>query len=438
MKKYTSADLAPIRLPVADVDGDGVIRVACVGDSITAGMPDSNYPAFLQEYLNVLGKQDGNTYEVCNHGKGGAAVRHYLENIGTVSWENVTDEDGDGKAYFYYDDVRYTSSLTYTPDVVLVQFGTNDGAGGNLPIVDSYFKTDYYEYLIKPYQDKGSYVVLATPPHASNGIHDEGVNGRIRQLVREIAAERNLPLIDVNKLTEGRDESFPDGLHGNDSGYSLLAQLYFNKVFGGERVCVGVHSNPGAMICFDLHNAVADEKGDCFVTLPAYQQGREVAIKAVCDGFRTVEKKEVARANEIYECVLTQRQYNLAVGCTATADSFIGDNCPALAVDGDKKSRWESEYRDGCWLMVDLGESKTFSAVNVFWEGAYANHYTIDVSKDGEAFTTVADVTIGRGGLESTLLCETKARFVRINCLTRGTWFGNSIHELQILTEKAD
>ncbi len=435
MKRLSYTDVTACRLPVKDVDGDGVIRVACVGDSITAGTPKSNYPDFLQMYLNSLGEKDGNRYEVQNHGKGGAAVRHYIEPVGTVAWENVADTDGDGMAYFYYDDLRYTSSLTYTPDVVLVQFGTNDGAGGNLSIVDSYFKEDYVNYLVNPYRSKGALVVLATPPHAGNGIHDEGVNGKISDLVREIAAEQNLPLIDINRLTEGRHESFPDGLHGNDSGYSLLAQLYCNKVFGGQRLSVTVDTTPDAMIYLGIHNAVADQNGKAVITFPVEDEGQTLTLKTVSDGFRTVEQTVTVTDNAVYRSEMTVRQYNLAVGCKAVADGFVGDNRPELAVDGDKKSRWESEYRDGCFLTVDLGSKKTFSAVNIFWEGAFTADYSIDISDDGETFETVATVEINRGGLESTVFEPVAARFVRISCIRRGTYFGNSIHELQILTE---
>ena len=53
---------------VRDIDGDGVIRVACVGDSITAGTQAFNYPKYLAECLDALGKVDGRKYAVRNHG----------------------------------------------------------------------------------------------------------------------------------------------------------------------------------------------------------------------------------------------------------------------------------------------------------------------------------------------------------------------------------
>jgi len=438
MRHYTEADLAATKLPFRSLTNDNVIRVACVGDSITAGMPNSNYPAFLQEYLNALGKKDGNTYLVKNHGKGGAAVHHALENFGDLNWgwRTVIDDDNDGKAYFYYDDIAYRSAMEYTPDVTIIQFGTNDGPVGNLDKVDSYFKQDYYEYLIKPFLEKGSYVVLATPPHASNGLHDFGVNGHVSELVREIAKERNLPLIDINEATEGRNDAFPDGLHGNDSGYSLLAQTYFARVFGGERIKVTIKAAPNALISYGIHAGFADENGEVCFTLPAFEEGNTVKVKCVTDGWKTVCDEVKVKKNDTLTYTFTERRYNLAVGCSTVSDSFVGENKPSLAVDGDRKTRWESEMRDDCFLTVDLGRACAVQGVNIYWEGAYAANYTIDVSNDGESFVTVAEENIARSGLASTDFDEVSARFVRVHCLRRGTGWGNSIYELQILSNK--
>ena len=438
MRKYTPADLAAARLPFRSLTGDKTIRVACVGDSITAGMPQSNYPAFLQEYLTELGKKDGYTYLVKNHGTGGAAVHHVIEPFGDLNWgwRTVIDDDNDGKAYFYYDDIAYRSAMEYTPDVTIIQFGTNDGPTGNLDKVDGYFKADYYEYLIKPFLDKGSFVVLATPPHAHNGIHDFGVNGKISDLVREIAKERDLPLIDINEATEGRNDAFPDGLHGNDSGYSLLAQTYFARVFGGERIMVTVKSAPGAMVSYGIHAGYTNENGEVCFTLPAFEEGRKVAVRCVADGWKSVSGEATVTADAVYEFPLTERQVDLAVGCKAVSDSEVDRNTADKAVNGDRKTRWESAMKDDCSLTVDLGSKKRFNAVNICWEAAYASHYTVDVSDDGTTYRTVAEEHISRGGLAVTDFAETEARFVRIHCITRGTGWGNSIYELQILTDK--
>lgn len=419
----TSADpLAPNKLAWKDVDEDGVIRVACVGDSITAGSEPVTYPNYLQEYLNFLSTVDGNQYEVKNHGKGGAAVRDEPENIGSR---------------FYYDDVSYTSSLTYTPDVVIVQMGTNDGAFDNLANADNYFKTDYYTYLIKPYLDKGSYVVLATPPCASNDIHPEGVNGKISTLVRELATEHSLPLIDTNKLTEGREESFPDGLHGNTSGYSLLAQIYYSQVFGGSLWRMTFKTQPGASVFFDIHMATADENGVATLTLLDSQASRTFDLKVTCKDFKNYTDNIIVNDDMTVTCNLTPGMYDVTGNATATADSVYGggENVAQNAVDGNLDTRWESNYKNGCWLLVDLGATKSINGVNIYWEGAYAKEYDIEVSSDGESFTTVASVTLTHEGEEITSFSPIDARYIRVNCKTRSTVFGNSIYEFKALSD---
>lgn len=179
---------------VRDVDGDGVIRVACVGDSITAGTPDYNYPKYLAEYLKAFGAKTGVRYEVKNHGKGAASVRHVREKV-DVNGDGVKDD------YFYYDDRRYLSSLEYTPDVVIVQMGTNNAVFDNWWSWDSYFDRDYEEFLVRPYREKGSLVVVSTPPYAHNGMHDDTVNGPVRERIVALARKLKLPVVDMNRLT---------------------------------------------------------------------------------------------------------------------------------------------------------------------------------------------------------------------------------------------
>ncbi len=422
----TQSPWDPNKMDIKDVDNDGVIRVACVGDSITAGSDPITYPNYLQEYLNFLSAGSFATeagsvkYEVKNHGKGGAAVRDEPENVGSR---------------FYYDDPLYTSSLTYTPDVVIVQMGTNDGAYDNLANADTYFKADYYTYFIKPYVEKGSLLVLATPPTASNGIHNDGVNGKISTLVRELATEYSLPLVDTNALTTGRDESFPDGLHGNASGYSLLAQIYYNKVFGGNLWSLTVKTQPGAVVTCDIHMAVADASGVAKLTTLDYQASRNFNLKVTCKDFKVYSDSIIVNSDMTLTCNLTPGLYDVTGNANAIADSTTGDNVAQLAVDGNDSTRWESSYKDGCWLLVDLGETKSVNGVSIVWEGAYAKEYDIEVSVDGQTFTKVASVTIGREGEEITSFDPVETRYIRVNCKARATKYGSSIYEFKALSD---
>jgi hypothetical protein len=84
---------------------------------------------------------------------------------------------------------------------------------------------------------------------------------------------------------------------------------------------------------------------------------------------------------------------NLALGKTATASST--DNSagqPSNAVDGRLDTRWSSAYQDNQWIQVDLGAVTTFDRVILVWETAYASEFDIQVSNDGQTWTTVKSV----------------------------------------------
>lgn len=118
------------------------IRVACLGDSITAGArvnaTAESYPARLQELL-------GNTYDVRNFGIGGATlIRTGRPNI----WQTLDDVRG------------------FRPHIVIISLGTNDTVGGRRKNWDNIeqFEDDYSE-LINALADLATKprIVLCTP-----------------------------------------------------------------------------------------------------------------------------------------------------------------------------------------------------------------------------------------------------------------------------------
>ncbi|MFD4989516.1 discoidin domain-containing protein [Streptomyces sp. NPDC058374] len=129
---------------------------------------------------------------------------------------------------------------------------------------------------------------------------------------------------------------------------------------------------------------------------------------------------------------------NVALGKEATASSFqesYGDcPCPASnAVDGNATSRWSSDWSDPQWLSVDLGERTDFHHVQLQWEASYAKAYTVQVSDDGENWTTVHEVTDGNGGVDD-IEVDAAGRYVRVHGTERGTGYGYSLHEFGVYT----
>ncbi|GAB1691043.1 discoidin domain-containing protein [Krasilnikovia sp. M28-CT-15] len=127
---------------------------------------------------------------------------------------------------------------------------------------------------------------------------------------------------------------------------------------------------------------------------------------------------------------------NLSAGRPATASSYQptgtnGPQLPAYAVDGDYRTRWASEWVPTAWLQVDLGSTQSFSHVQLAWETAYANAYTIQSSTDGTSWTSIYSTTNGNGGFDDLSLTGS-GRYVRVNCTSRATSFGYSLWEFGV------
>ncbi|MDQ2076692.1 discoidin domain-containing protein [Marinimicrobium sp. ABcell2] len=123
---------------------------------------------------------------------------------------------------------------------------------------------------------------------------------------------------------------------------------------------------------------------------------------------------------------------NLALGKEATSSSRETASMDAAnAVDGNMASRWSSSRQDNNWIAIDLGEVYTLSGVSLHWEAAFARQYQIQVSNDGQDWTTVRTVTNGSGGLESFSLDAT-ARHIRMNGIERATQWGYSLWEFEV------
>lgn len=123
---------------------------------------------------------------------------------------------------------------------------------------------------------------------------------------------------------------------------------------------------------------------------------------------------------------------NLALGKTAVASSDQGGFEPAKAFDANNTSRWGSTYNDNQWLYVDLGRSTNITQVNLIWEIAYGKDFRLDVSADATNWTTIKTVTNNTSHVNEVALTAT-GRYVRMYGVTRGTGYGFSLYEMQVL-----
>ena len=192
------------------------LRVACVGDSITEGSGLGNsatesYPAKLQRLL-------GSVYQVSNFGVSGRTLL----------------KKGD---YPYWKESAYTSSHTSNPDIVLIMLGTNDSKSWNWRYSTN-FVSDYLE-LIATYTNLSSHprIMLSTPcPVFGSGVYSISpgiVRTNIAPAVRDLGAQLGLEVLDLQVLLAGHQEWFPDTVHPNSKGTTVMAALIRSALLGG-------------------------------------------------------------------------------------------------------------------------------------------------------------------------------------------------------------
>lgn len=203
------------------------IRVACLGDSITAGAQVESaiesYPARLQEML-------GEQFLVRNFGAGGATLWH----------------GGEPNAF-----QQLPPAKAFAPQIAILAFGINDTRGRDVDYWDHFpeFPADAARLLAEILALPGPPHILLCLPIANfadlPGMPEErkeNVSERLPRLVmvreklREVAGEfanRGVTLCDLHAVTESRPDVFAvDGVHLKACGYRLLAETIRERIPG--------------------------------------------------------------------------------------------------------------------------------------------------------------------------------------------------------------
>ncbi|MDP4184031.1 MAG: GDSL-type esterase/lipase family protein, partial [Bacteroidota bacterium] len=188
-----------------------VIKVACIGNSITFGATiddrsRDSYPAQLGTMLGIK-------WEVRNFGVSGRTLL----------------SKGD---YPYIKESAYQEALSWQPDIVLIKLGTNDSKPQNWKY-KSDFEKDYLN-LIRSFESlksKPTIILSCAVPVFNNGgeINESIIKNEVNPLVKKIAEEKNLHVIDLYTPFVGKGKLFSDGIHPNSAGATEIAKIiYFN------------------------------------------------------------------------------------------------------------------------------------------------------------------------------------------------------------------
>jgi lysophospholipase L1-like esterase len=217
---------SPRQKIVRESDYPQPIRVACIGDSITYGYgfkdrERDSYPAKLGALL-------GSKWDVRNFGVNGATV---LE-AGTRPY--VTQQ-------------AYRDALGFKPHVVIIKLGTNDTKKENYGAHQAEFAPDYLD-IIRSFATLKTkpriFVCLPVPIFRDRGKEfdtDKVLTQQIIPEINQVARRARIPVIDLYRAFNSKSELFPDGVHPNAMGTTIMAQEIYSTLAGTK----GGHSLKG-------------------------------------------------------------------------------------------------------------------------------------------------------------------------------------------------
>jgi acyl-CoA thioesterase I len=187
-----------------------VIRVACVGDSITEGF---GYPI-------DLGKMLGANYSVGNFGVGGSTV--------------LLSSD---KPYINQSVMQRAKD--FQPDIVVIMLGTNDASPSYYQHIGDFVRD--YKTLVSEFQSltsKPRVWLVKSPPIFKNESGPNSVNlvqGVIPR-VEQVANDLGLPTIDVYAALANHPEDFLwDGVHPKSVGVQVIASEVYKAISTSEQ-----------------------------------------------------------------------------------------------------------------------------------------------------------------------------------------------------------
>jgi len=218
---FKRAGLAAI-LFIGHIATANVVRVACVGDSITFGY------GLHRTYPTQLGNWLGTNYDVRNFGVSATTLLHR----------------GD---YPYIGRPAYTNALDFKADIVVIDFGANDSKHPNDGSLDAtnavnnwQHKADFtgdYKEMIAAFRAANSaakiFICYPTPDFPGRwGINEKTIRDEMLPLIRAVADETGASVIDLRSALAGKADLFPDTVHPNDEGARLMAAEIFRALTG--------------------------------------------------------------------------------------------------------------------------------------------------------------------------------------------------------------
>ncbi len=211
-------------------------KISFLGDSITQGHGTSGGPGDPTNHFVTLVGQMGECREVKNHGIGGT---RFAKQKNAVDYHDFNDF------------CKRIEELDEDSDIVVVFGGTNDYGHGDA-LLGTFEDRDVYTFygachhvmtrMLERFTGKP--MLIITPVHRSyeGNIDSCSHKGdaplcRFVEIIREVAQYYSIPVLDFYaesgiqpQIEAVREKLCPDGLHPNDEGHKIMANMIYKKL----------------------------------------------------------------------------------------------------------------------------------------------------------------------------------------------------------------
>ena len=196
------------------------VKVACIGNSITygSGIEDK----IKDSWPPQLGRMLGDGYVVRNFGYSGRTML----------------QKGD---HPYMKEQMFFDALSWKPDIVIIMLGTNDSKPYNWQYKEE-FVPDYNK-MIRSFDTLSSHPVIypvVVVPVYKGGMNIDSlvVRNEVNPLIRKIAGDHNLHLIDLYEPMLGMGGHFPDSIHPDTVASGEMAKIIYKHLTGKDGVLI--------------------------------------------------------------------------------------------------------------------------------------------------------------------------------------------------------
>jgi sialate O-acetylesterase len=392
-----------------------VVKVACIGDSVTAGYLLANpatdsYPSQLQVLM-------GEKYEVKNFGYSGATLLKKGHKP-------------------YYKTKEFSDAIAFAPDIAIIHLGLNDTDPRNWPNYKDDFNADYawlLDTLKKQNPAVKLYICRMTPIFNEHSRFKSGTRDwywQIQSHIEAIAKVNQVGLIDLQEKLYARPDLFPDALHPIKEGAAILAQTVYGNItqdFGGLklanvftdnmvlqrnqpiRIYGTANGGDPVEVTFNQQKKVlkANNQGKWEITFAAMTHGGPYEMSIRCKEKNSVLKNILI--GDVWFCSgqsnmgfqLQNSENGAAEVKKAIANTKIRlFNAKAIRETDD--TAWDSitlvktnqlKYFSGSWAVCDSTSVKDFSAIAYYFGKNIAHEENVPVG--------LIQVAVGGSPIES-------------------------------------